>query len=262
MIATTITFDRAAFGANIRGLQRATGKAMSEIVKQQAGLIARDSMKLTPPFLGKRAGGRPIADSWGVHRRVGEAAVARDVGRVFMAMQDSPLYEHPELGKYIKKYVRQRRIGAIEKITSQMGSSRPVLLAADRETHVKARSGKGRVKGGPYAMVLDRATIARYTKQAKASVGKEKSNWVPALRKLMPRYAIPKWISRHAGIGSADTSHLLDQVRPSVIISAVLKYGGNYAELRILESAIENRIRSMRIQAEAILAAQLKRYKK
>jgi hypothetical protein len=69
--------------------------------------------------------------------------------------------------------------------------------------------------------------------------------------------AVPEWIRRHATPGYIRAVY--NGAAPSVTIENQIIYAADYSELRIVEAAMENRVRSMRIQAEKIMEYELSR---
>lgn len=252
----TLSLDASGFRAAAIRLREVKNVTVKKLIQDQARLFVRDAIKLTPPF-----GGHAISESFSVQRKVGEKAVARDVGRVFKSKASLKILANPKnpiLAAALAKAIQKKDKPAVEAILSNIGTKLSVLVQPDESTHRARRGARGRVRKGQSYLVLDERALKRYTKEKVSHVGKAKAGWLASARALnVP--GIPAWITRHGG----ETPGLIRfEDTPgeyAITVGNLVRWAPDFAGVRIIEAAFENRIRGMTKQAEAILAYELKK---
>ncbi len=212
------------FEDSLRKISTLTGRALQEILKQQAGLIARDAMRLTPPF-----GKAPLKESMASQRKLGEKAVEKDVSLAFKPLKDYRIvgrewhFEHGNLGVQISKAVRKQDFALAEALLEKIGI-KPLAIVKDATLALHQQKGgrNHRFKGPAYRVANERS-IARLTRQIKSQVGEAKSGWMKAIRMYERAEKVPNWITRHGERGGiADEQASTD--KPSVTVGNSIDY--------------------------------------
>jgi hypothetical protein len=247
----TFHLDTAGFSRGVRELINITGRSAGDLIRQQARLFLKDVLYLTPP-----RNKHPLSESFAAQRRTGEAAVRRDIRKVFVSVENLHMVKNPtnaKLGKRLRKLSRSGNIAGVQAILRNIGVSNPqVLASAQASVHKGARDKRGRVARGSGHFVLSEASIKSYLKTAQSHVGKWKSGWLACAKHL--KVAVPTWISKHSEPGDYD-----DQTRntshPSfTLINSAAKHQIS-ADLQIIETALRIREKNMKAMAERIIAS-------
>lgn len=252
------------FGEQIDDLIRATGKEAAKVVRDEARLFVQDVIKHTPPF-----GPTPSTETYNEQRRIGENAVERDIKRTYQGLEELKLFKggDEKLLDRLRKLARQRRVEDLKDTLRDLGIKNPeVFIEVDPNYHAGKRDRRGRVRSGKgrattnRAIVLKETTLRRYIREKKAHVGKAKAGWVTAAQGL--GISLPKWITRHSQPGQfIDKTH--DARQPSVTVANLVSWiQDTGADLRIINRALENRVRVMKIKLEKILEAAKRRTRK
>lgn len=176
-------------------LAEVTGKKFGTVVKQNTRLIAWNLAHNTQPY------GMSLAE-----KKMGEAAVIRDIGYVYQsAAQIYQLLKQQDekLAKAFYKLVKQGGYGQAEKILAASGRierNAKIFAPLDPGFHQAARNGRGRVpKYKPQQIVPDAGDIKAYAKSRAAMVGFGKAGWITAGSRLGTIARVPAWITRHKG---------------------------------------------------------------
>ncbi|WP_395736278.1 hypothetical protein [Prosthecobacter sp.] len=183
--------------AAFRRLAEVTGKKLGVVVKQNARLIAWNLAHNTQPY------GMDLAT-----KKMGEAAVLRDVGRVYSAasaifkkLQDTG---QVKVAKEWYKLVKIGGYGKAEKLlksTSLQERNTPIFAPLDPSLHDQARNSRGRVvRHRPAQILPDAKDLRNYGAKRKALVGFGKAGWITAGASLGSITRVPAWITRHKGI--------------------------------------------------------------
>jgi hypothetical protein len=200
-----VQFDQARFARDIGRLAQVTRRELKDVLREQAGFLCADALRLTPP-----TGNAPMQEGFAAQRRQGLAATERDIRRVFFPIRRLK-FETTEtkFGEAINKLMRKGRYSQVEALLRRIGFGHfiDVIPEADRQLHEKLRDRRGRVLRSKPAYFVDRtATINRYIRTRIAKVGFAKSGWMKALRAVgraqaKGRTRVPGWISDHRGVG-------------------------------------------------------------
>lgn len=257
MLKPTVHFDQAGFRREGLRLMALKNISVEKLVRDQSRLFARDVLRITPPF-----GRHSITESFNVQRRTGEAAVKRDLGRVFMGPKDLSVLKHPKsprLAKNLEQAIRARDTAAVQAILEKIGLQVKVIEQPDATIHRGARNRRGRVRGNREPMlVLDQRALDRYVKDVVGHVGKTKAGWLPAAAALGVT-GIPNWIRRHGGQTPGLIRFEGRGNKFAVVIGNLVAWGQAFSELRIVEEALKLRVRAMRLNAEHIIAGDLRK---
>lgn len=257
----TVSIDEARLNQALRQFIADTGRDVAKVVRDQARLLTRDLIGGTPPF-GKHAFRRVSnslgeGESYNDQRKIGEAAVRRDVGRVFQSFRKYAAYvakkfNKPKLETYLLQLARQSDTQTLERIFRKWLWRAKVRTTALRGEHLKRRQKNGRVKKGPAVFVLDDRSIKNYEREVVSHVGKAKAGWLAAARGLGVR-GLPAWITRHSSPGLFQ-DQTGDTTKPTITIGNLVDFAAEIPET-VWTAALENRMRSMKIEAEKVMEA-------
>jgi hypothetical protein len=222
-----------------------TGKKLGAVVKQNARLIAWNLMHNTQPY------GMTLAS-----RKLGEAAVIRDVGKVYAPA--SAIYQQLlEIGaaKFAKAWYKLVKSGEFQKAedmlrkTTLTDRNASISAPLNPELHRSIRNNSGRVSRQRAAQIVpDAKEIKNYGKQRAALVGFGKAGWLTAASSLGSIARVPAWITRHKGKapGHAD-DHTDRNTDPYVVLHNDVRYAS-----KILTDG--EKANALKIQTEKMLA--------
>lgn len=257
----TVSLDVARLNEDLRAFVASTGRDLAQAIRDQARLLTRDLIGGTPPF-GKHAFRRSsnefgAGESYNEQRKIGEAAVRRDVRKVFQPFKQyaafiGKKFNNPKLEQYLLKLGRQSDTQQLERIFKKWMWHPKIKTTATRPDHIKRRDRRGRVKRATNTFILDERSRVNYEKQAISHVGKAKAGWVKAAQAL-GLSSIPNWITRHSSPGLFQDS-TTDLTHPSVMIGNLVDYA-NAQSWEGFGFVFENRRRSMVLQASKIMEA-------
>lgn len=220
----------------------AAGKELSAVLKDEARLLVKEVINLTPP-----AGGGVIGNA---AKKRGEAAVERDIG-----------------GLFVGKRLKGRR--EIKKVFGRTPKKKIFVKTKELHPDVRAiydaRSAKDRfqghfiTRGQKAAFYVDAAKLTALRVAQKKKVGKLASGWVPALKALDS--SGQSWVERHLATGTRGTAHLdkSDELNPNFEATATVKGEIAYELQRRLKSAVAIRRNKMLRRLPYVLAAVAKK---
>lgn len=257
------------FNRMVEKFSTETRRSFKDVLWQQAKLLVKDLIRATPPF-----GGNAFSESFNAQRRVGMEAVERDIRSVFTSLRefvgrlhDQDLANALSMAGGLGSMNKTRRnrgwrsgvdMQALEAIFRNMGMDGRIIRDVKPELHEQARNQRGRVgKRSKSYIVVDEGSIKRYIKLKQSHIGKAKAGWMKAAIGLAVS-GIPRWIRDHLapGVFTDKSNGILEQ---SITVGNLVSYAADFSE-RPFRAAIENRIRSMKIQMEKIAAALAKKY--
>jgi hypothetical protein len=161
------------------------------VIKQQAKLLARDLLKLTPPN-----SGLSLNTSFATQRKIGQNAVAGQVNSVFSDIRTLGIFQNPkkpEVGEHARQLLDGKRYDELQKFLVDCGygyrvRENSVIPEPTEETHNKHRDRRGRVNESLRTKFWTgvSGSVAKFVKKKKALVGKEKAGWVPGARGTRP----------------------------------------------------------------------------
>lgn len=201
-------------------------KTLLEILRQQAGLFARDAMKITPPF-----GASSVRESYGKQYRTGQAAVDHDVDLTFRPvdsywiLKSDNHYAHGDLGAQIREAI-QKNNWLLAEFLLNKARLKPagVIPDATIELHKQKFDKAFRVRGRKYA-VKNKASIGRVKLALRNRVGIAKAGWMEAYTKYgRTMDTVPNWIKRHQGIANGRTSEKLSDTKPEITLENPVPY--------------------------------------
>lgn len=248
----TIKIDYRNFQREIRALSERKRGGVAAVLKQQARLLTGDLLKFTPPFDPKS----PISASFNSQRKMGEAAVKRDVERGQKDIRDLDMIANGS--PRIKALMRKRDLQGLENVLRRSGfRNAQVFSEATLARHNSLRNRYGIIRRSQQNFVLNGRSIKSVEREKLKGVGKAKAGWKPAATRFGPK--IPAWISRHGGAGSY-TDRSTDNFRPYIeVVNSVPHLQTSAQRLRIVQRAIDNRTRNMRKELENLIERESRR---
>ena len=267
--------DQVKWADQLKKLAEATGLSLRDAIKQQAGLVCIDAMKMTPPFpstRGVKGGANALKTPFTQHRKAGERAIMRDIKRVYKPASMWPdMTTGSDKAKQIAKYARKGNITAIHGITSHGYVKRisKIEKKATLEFMKAQRTRSGRVSPG-YGALLHTGRIPDFQKREtdvlesygglkriynalRKRLGIAKSGWVKAADSLGVGKRVPNWIRRH-GTGNGIYRLQRGKVDWAVIMGNATPFIQEKGrDLRIVELALEGRQRLIEKQIAATL---------
>jgi hypothetical protein len=195
------------------------GKKAGVILRERAGLLGRICAERTQPVV-DQAGGAISASSVEFSgaspaaRKMGEAAVIRDIARVYTTA--SAIFKEvratttPEAARAFYRMVKRGEYNQAEDFLRKLKirvSALQIQAWDDGSRHRQLRSSQGRIAKGKRPIVIgDIDALRAYIKTVKARVGYTKSGWINAARQIQGAKGlskVPQWIKKHSGPGSA-----------------------------------------------------------
>lgn len=250
-----------AFETALRKTADLTGRLLVDVLKQQAGLVARDAMRLTPPFAK-----HPFKESFGAQRKIGSDAIEKDVAMTFKPLSGYRIvgrewhFEHGDIGLQIKKAVRggkRQDLNLAEALLNKVGlKPLAVIHNATLELHQQKGGRQHRVKGRSYR-VVNASSINKVKKHLLSQVGEAKAGWVKSIRKFGKIDSGLGWVTRH-GEGSGIASEQPSQDKPSVTVGNSIAYVQDRAP-EIVDVVWAFRVQAAKLQAKHIERAMKKK---
>lgn len=239
-----VKVETASLNAAFARLAAATGKSFGSIVLQNARLIAWNLAHNTQPY------GMTLAE-----KKTGEAAVARDVGKVYRSAQ-SIFAEINRLDEKLAKawyqLVKNGGYAHAEKLLRKLqiqDRNAPIFAPLDPGFHAAARDRRGRVARHRVAQIVpDAKDIKDYIRSKAQLVGFAKAGWISAGSQLGKVTRVPAWITRHVGKAPG---HAVDNTKgtdPHATLTNNVRYIATVLPQAQIAAAL-------RIQREKMLAA-------
>lgn len=233
-----------------------TGKKLGAVVKQNARLIAWNLMHNTQPY------GMTLAS-----RKMGDAAVMRDVGKVY-APASAVYKELLETGaaKIAKSWYKLVKSGEFKKAedilrkTTITDRNASIASPLNPELHRKQRNNRGTVTRHRAAQIVpDAKEIKEYGKQRAALVGFGKAGWLTAASSLGTISRVPAWITRHKGKapGHAD-DHTDRNTDPYVVLHNDVRYASRIIPDGEVAAALKIQTEKMLAHIEHVLVSAAK----
>lgn len=255
--------------AAIRAFIEETGREAGKVLKDQARLLVRDFIKATPPF-----GKHSFSENYNEQRRIGEAAVERDIRNVFIPVSvfaEQLSGSNPDLAYRIleasgisssnvtRKKATQKRtaidMDALDAIFRNMGLEGRVIRYANPDLHERAKGRRGRVKRATPYFVVSEKSIDNYIKEVKTHIGRAKAGWMRSAMGLALK-GIPNWIKRHTTPGMfRDKSK---DPNASITVGNLIEFSGDF-DPRTFDAAMINRQRGMENQLKKMAEKQARK---
>jgi hypothetical protein len=198
--------NEAHFRNRLAALGRLINKSVEEMAVDVMRLGVEQAIRLTAPF----NKGQSFTEALGAQKRLGEAAVRRDIRRVFH--DEAPL-ESSELLQSVYRVLKTDGPQAAKNIleSGSIAGLTP-LEAPTQSVHNKTRI-RGRVPERPSMRYPVQGGLDAYIRTKVRNVGKTKAGWIPAARQLKAaRKAMPAWVTRHSSPGSLEITRQGDRV--------------------------------------------------
>ncbi|MCZ7635750.1 MAG: hypothetical protein M5U12_06715 [Verrucomicrobia bacterium] len=215
---------------------------LAEGLRLQAGLLADELVRDTPPQAGTVAG-----KSFGA-RKAGEARVSRDIRRAVR-----PLDPRQWASDGMADLIRSRNVEALQTAFSRFSPLR--ILPFSPGLHQEARSAEGAVEKDKGRATPDMAEHVAYVKRMKARVGLAKGGWAASQKALGRR--VQNWLTAHLRYGRL-IDHT-DRPEPSITMENDARWAGSrLADITVRKADDPTRGR-MRRWIEGALAAQARK---
>lgn len=266
--------DQGHWANQLHRLAAAMGKSLDEAVRQQAGLVCIDCMKLTPPFPSEgKARSKALSSGWSAHRKAGEAAVAKDFRRVFRSASNvRPLSRGSNLAERAATLATQGDIQGLRKLigSAWLDSITSIIPVANPVAHKRQRQKNGRVSPTFRGILVHTGRVpdfARFRSERLEAygniqglyrrtikrVGIAKAGWLKAADALGVGKRVPAWVRRH-GTRNGIFRHEGEGVRQSVVLGSGVPYMQEKGrDLGIVTIALEGRQRLIEKQIAATL---------
>lgn len=260
MIFTRASVSTSGFQRSLNSLLELK-KDTPKIVRRVAGNVAKDCVKLTPPF-----GGNPSTETFNEQRRVGRRAIEKDLGRLFESVRDLDIVKNATKGGAGKRLVKLAREGNTQgvvdllnglKIRSQAFEPTPQV-----EAHLKNRNSLGRVKSitGSPVFVLD--GVKDFIAGVQQRIGSAKHGWMAAISTLGVK-GIPAWVRNQStssgrcvveGEGTSKFSVMFENTVPYI--------QSRGRDLSIVKSAFQSTAVRLGKEVQAVLSARMRKAKR
>lgn len=188
-----IKVDTSGLESAMKEFSRLCAKDLSDVVKQQAGILVGHVIALTPPG-GKN--GQAITDNGGISlaaKKRGESRIAADIASIF------PTTRLPE--GQIDALIANRfewEMPSGRKYATYLKANSLADLALVHRKARNPRSGRTRAMGGHFTAITRPALLKAYIAQEIKKVGKLNAGWINAARELRTASRnVPAWITRH-----------------------------------------------------------------
>lgn len=254
----TINVEDAIAQKELVALAVAMGKDVSEVVEQQARLLVEELISVTPPF--GSLGGR---EAIGRQRKIGEAAVDRDLTHLFSPLEDLDMYRSEgRVGKRLRLLVRRGDFAALSSMMQYLRVGSPsmaeILPSSLADVHRAARDNRGHVRQNPRRNWVRRTDFARYKKSKKSRVLTLKAGWGAAARSLGAKF--PAMLAKREIPGTGDVvNKTSDKTDPYVLMTNRANYATDAIERTTIRYALRNRQTKMRRQLDNALRIQARR---
>jgi hypothetical protein len=247
-----VTYNEREFRNELGLIAQISGKALSEVIDEQAGLFLKDASSFTPPF-----GKAPVKEGSAAKKKIGMTAVKRDIERGFFPLENLGFYRNDsagpagDLGRALRRAVRKRDPLLVEMIFNNIGGKfrgRNVVLAPTVDLHNSMRDRRGRVaKRRGYFTLSGQAALNKFIKTKQANIGLGKAGWNDPLHGLkLTAFAWVEKQSRSRGIFQREAGDA-----PSVTVGNTVPFVQDSAP-RIEQQAWNNRMRNATKQREAL----------
>ena len=184
----------------VNQLVKLTGIDLGKLIKDEAKLLVRDCIKLTPPTTG---GAGILKENLKKQEQSGKNAILRDIRRIVKDVKDLDMYKNEKVKSWLNRAFKNHDWNLVLDI---VGGGDGAGMQVPEKIHEQYRNKRGRMQRVvPKFWIKDtpaRKKLLTYAKKVFERVGKAKAGWLPAARrlKLAKRHYI-KFISRHNGKG-------------------------------------------------------------
>lgn len=233
----------------LANMRKGVHRTAPEVLESEGRIAAISLAKSTQPF-----------GTGGDAKDMGERAVSRDIGRVYVTIGDV-FASLPNVGQgdaaQFWKLIKSGKFDAAQQIITRTGSKYRGITIGKFDggvLHHQARNSGGRVsQRDPSLIVTESKPLMAYAKSKVNLVGFGKSAWANIARKLGGARGLraPKlpggesditanWITRKGAPGTIDRQY--GSAHPRLTLTSGVRYGGNI----LSPSAMKNAIRIAR----------------
>ena len=259
----------AAYGHNLKSSEAAA------VIKQSVRLVARDAMKMTPPF-----GKAPVQETWASQKSVQQNAIKADL----LGGRSSRKGNSKSAGVFAVMNLAAgqtytRKDGTVRLFRKKDGTEygceqhlyRPNASVSEMaEHHRKYRTARGRVTTagsmtrdiGRWVfvdkMIVTKSSMDRYLRHVFKQVGKAKSGFSRAFQALGGK-GLPGFVTKHGG-GSGIYSEQASNAGIIFTIGNAVNYiQSTGANLSIMRRAIESQTENLNRRIKAAIDTSLRR---
>ena len=264
--------DQGHWANQLHRLARAMGVSLADAIRQQAGLVTLDAMRLTPPFPSEGQGGsKALTSKWPEHLRAGKEAIARDIRQVFRPASNwTQLSRGKGRDNRANQAAKLARSGDLDGIKALFKSGRikrvvALANAADASQHKAKRNRRGHVSPSFRGILVHTGRVPTFQarrldrlerygglpalfRSAAKSIGFAKAGWLKAAQQLGVAKRVPAWVRRHSSAPGIYRPEGKDLVRAVTVGNAVPYIQEAGRELRITQVAMAGRSRLMEKQ--------------
>jgi hypothetical protein len=214
---------------------RVTGKTLVEAVREQAGYLLVDLLKLTPPCSAS------FSEPASSQRKRGLKTIETDIKKQFpsgpeVSERAMTLANGNRRGAAtIRRYVREKQYQKLDTFLRKITGGKVEMAAngiATEPEHDRNRSMKGRVSGKRF-VAWSPVNIRDVTREVQKRVGYGKSGWLPCFRQLGVK--VPAgygWVQRAAKQAGGFSMFDKNPVTPSVTVANAAPHGFNLLKLK------------------------------
>ena len=241
----------------VSDLLRLQPQNVSKLIKDEAKLLVRDCIKLTPPTTGGKG---VMSESLKRQEQAGQEAILGDLKKVIKDVTELRIYKNPKVKSWIDRAFKNHDWKLVLDI---VGGGEGAGMQVPDNFHEKYRNKNGRVRSGGRFFIKDtkaKSKLMSYASKVFERIGKAKAGWVPAARKLkLAKRHYIKYIARHAGKGNVVMS-LNKTPNPFVYVANLEAHAQKHNKsgkimavaLKIRTQVIRDKVKKlMKLQAEA-----------
>lgn len=244
--------DTSEWETAVRQLVNLGGVDLGKLIKDEAKLLVRDCIKLTPPTTG---GAGVVKENLKKQEQSGKNAIIRDIRRIVKDVTELDMYKNPKIKKWLNAAFKNHNWKLVLDI---VGGGVGAGMQVPDNIHEQHRNKRGRVQRTvPKFWVKDtakRKKLMTYAGKVFERIGKAKAGWLPAARrlKLAKRHYI-KFISRHSGRGMV-ADNTKGTKNPYVIVANMEEHAQKHDKGgKIMAVALKLRTQVIRSKIEKLL---------
>jgi len=245
----------------VRDLKKVVRTKLGSVIKDEAKLLVRDCIRLTPPTTG---GAGVIKEKLKKQQQAGEQAITNDIRKAVKNVTKLDMYKNPKVKKWLDRAFKNHDWDLVMDIVNdKAGTAGMQIPNGFTEQH---RNKRGRVKSGPRFYIRDtksESKLMAYASEVFKRIGKAKAGWLPAARRLkVAKKDMISFISRHRGKGRINMK-IKNTPDPFIYVANLVEHAQKHGrEERIMAVAMESRVLSIRAKIEKALKANLKNWAK
>ena len=250
--------DTAQWEEAVQDLLRLQPQNVSKLIKDEAKLLVRDCIKLTPPTTGGKG---VMSESLKRQEQAGQEAILGDLKKVIKDVTELRIYKNPKVKKWIDRAFKNHDWQLVLDI---VGGGEGAGMQVPDNFHEKYRNKNGRVRSGGRFFIKDtkaKSKLMSYASKVFKRIGKAKAGWIPAARKLKlaKRHWI-KYIARHAGKGNVVMS-LNKTPNPFVFVANLEAHAQKHNKSgKIMAVALKIRTQVIRDKVKKLMELQAKAF--